>query len=220
MNLSTYLKSEIVVFVPGLNSNVSFCVVKISSISKEDSLWTPPVRTPVNGVALSPGAFCGEGEPADCAVPSCCTHQGSGLGVWGFGFRDSGFFSFGLRAWGSRIRDSGHGFRVPGLGVPLLRFGFGDSKVVFRVSCFVFRVPGSGIQDSVFGFRSSGLGIRVSGFGFWDSKFAFRVLDFVFRARGSEIQDSGFGFRDSGSGFRDSGVLRCLSSSGLLGRYT
>jgi hypothetical protein len=32
MNLGTYLKSEIVVFVPGLNSNVSFCVVKIGSI--------------------------------------------------------------------------------------------------------------------------------------------------------------------------------------------
>ena len=29
MNLGTYLKSEIIVFVPGLNSNVWFCVVKI-----------------------------------------------------------------------------------------------------------------------------------------------------------------------------------------------
>ena len=45
MNLGTYLKSEIVVFVPGLNSNVLFCVVKIGSIFKEGSLWTPPLRT-------------------------------------------------------------------------------------------------------------------------------------------------------------------------------
>ena len=45
MNLGTYLKTEIAVFVPGLNSNVWFCVVKIGSIYKEGSIWTPPLRT-------------------------------------------------------------------------------------------------------------------------------------------------------------------------------
>ena len=44
MNLGTYLKSEIVVFVPGLNSYVSFCVVKVGSLFKEGSIWTPPLR--------------------------------------------------------------------------------------------------------------------------------------------------------------------------------
>ena len=41
MNLGTYLKSEIVIFVPGLNSNVLFCVVKIASIFEDASIWTP-----------------------------------------------------------------------------------------------------------------------------------------------------------------------------------
>ena len=52
MNLGTYLKSEIVVFVPGLNSKVWFCVAKIGSIFKEGSLWTPPLRTGSNDVGL------------------------------------------------------------------------------------------------------------------------------------------------------------------------
>ena len=43
MNLGTYFKSEIVIFVTGLNSNV-FCVVKIDSIFKEGSIWAPPLR--------------------------------------------------------------------------------------------------------------------------------------------------------------------------------
>ena len=45
MNLGTHIKSVIVVVAPGLNSNVLFCVVKISSIYKEGSIWTPPLRT-------------------------------------------------------------------------------------------------------------------------------------------------------------------------------
>jgi len=45
MNLGTYLKSEIVVFVPDLNSNVLFCVVKVGSVFKEGLHWTPPLRT-------------------------------------------------------------------------------------------------------------------------------------------------------------------------------
>ena len=54
MNLGTYLKSEIVFLLPGLNSNVCFCVVKIGSIFKEGSLWTPPLR---RGVTLSRGVI-------------------------------------------------------------------------------------------------------------------------------------------------------------------
>jgi len=45
MNLGTYLEGEIVVIVPGLNSNVWFCVLKIGSIFEKGSLWTPRLRT-------------------------------------------------------------------------------------------------------------------------------------------------------------------------------
>ena len=52
MVFGTNLKGEIVVCVPGLNSNVSFCVVKIGSVSKEDSLGNPPLRRAISGLLV------------------------------------------------------------------------------------------------------------------------------------------------------------------------
>ena len=51
MIFGTYLESEIVVCVSGLNSIVSFCVVKTPSIKNDPSIWTPPLR---KGVTPAP----------------------------------------------------------------------------------------------------------------------------------------------------------------------
>ena len=59
MNLGTCVQSEIVFLIPGLNSNVSFCVVKKPSHFKNPSSWTLPLRTPEGG----PNA--GGGEQAE-----------------------------------------------------------------------------------------------------------------------------------------------------------
>jgi len=118
-----------------------------------------------------------------------------------FSSRSAGFTGVGCLAakvLPLHLLFSGFGFRISG--IELCSLGFG-----FRVPHFGFRAPH-------FGFRVSGSGFRVPGSAFWDSDFGLRISGFGFRILGFGSREPDFGFRGSRfRGLNQSFVFRGLA---------